>query len=308
MRAARVKRPAVTRASKIKARNAPARVNHKAQARVNRYRGRRRGEPRDFSGVKAAARICWRAGWTVFRGFFLLILLGTLSLGLVVGYHYVMHSKFFLVRKVVLNGLDRVSRDDVLSRTGLDQPANILSLKLEEIGRRLEAHPWVEQVALTRKLPDTVIVDVHERRPRTLISLGSIYYLDETGTPFKKVDAQEKTDLPIVTGFNRDDLIGRRESALKSLKEVFALMDVLAERNDRFRVSNISEINCDPVRGLSLITREENILVKIGRGEYRAKLARLGRVLAHLKIKDEDKGLVYFNLEVSPRVIVRRGT
>ena len=48
------------------------------------------------------------------------------------------------------------------------------------------------------------------------------------------------------------------------------------------------------------------LVERLKSGDYRAKLKRLGRVLAHLKIKGQSDGLIYFNLECSPRVVVRR--
>ena len=277
----------------------------KRGARPNRYRGprpdrRRRSLRKDVPGS------IWRTCKVVFGGFFALTMIGVLSVGLVLGYHYLLNSPYFMVRKVSLKGLNRVTREEVLNRTGLDKPVNIMALRLGNLAENIEAVPWVESVVLTRKLPDTINIEIRERQPVALVSLGSLYYLDETGRHFKKVGPREKPELPIITGFTRTDLVDRRRFALRDLKSVFGLLEVLADRNDRFRLDNVSEINFDPVRGLSLFTRDSNVQIKIGFGEYRAKLRRLGRVLAYLKINGRSKGLIYFNLECSPRVIVRR--
>lgn len=252
-----------------------------------------------FSGI-------WRAGKVLFSGIFALVVVGTLSIGLILGYHYTLSSPYFTMRKVVLNGLHRVSRAEVLNRTGLNCSSNILALKLGDMAEDLKGLAWIEDVTITRKLPDTIIVRIKERRPRALISLGSLYFLDESGLPFKKIENKDRPELPIITGFTRADFVERRRFVRRDMEEVFALLEILAERNDRFRLENISEINFDAARGLSLFTRKQNVKVKIGLGDYRAKLKRLGRVLAHLKINGQSDGLVYFNLECSPRVVVRR--
>ncbi|MBW2090504.1 MAG: cell division protein FtsQ, partial [Deltaproteobacteria bacterium] len=150
-----------------------------------------------------------------------------------------------------------------------------------------------------------IIVEIEEHRPVALIDLGDIYYLDESGTAFKKVDMQDEFDLPVITGFSMRDFAKRSKAVHKELEDVFNFLTVLAERNDRFRLENIAEINADPVRGITLSTRDQNIQVKVGTGDYRAKFNRLGRVLAHLKIRGDDKEIVYVNLECGPRVIIR---
>lgn len=281
------------------------------RASNNRYRGgkktKKAARQRNIGpAVNSFFSALWRTTKMVTVSVLIISLIGGVSVGLVMGYHYVVNAQYFMVRKVVLNGLDRVSREDVLKATGLDKPANILALNLADMASHVETLPWVRTVTVSRKLPETIMVNIVERRPRVLVSMDALYYLDETGTPFKKVDPKDNPELPIITGFTRADLVDRREHTLGDLMEVFDLLDALAERNDRFRVGNISEINFDPVRGLSLFTRDDKVQVKIGHGDFRQKLKRLGRVLAHLKIQGQYDGVTYFNLECSPRVIVRR--
>ena len=276
-----------------------------ARANRNRYR-RSTSRKKGFTFNTGRLKGLWRATKILFSGVFLVALLAAFSAGMVMGYHYLMHAEYFTVHKLVVSGIHRVTKEEVLARSGLDRPANILTLRLGDMARQLRALPWVAEVTLTRKLPDTVLVRIREHVPRALITMGSLYYLSERGRAYKKVEAGEKPELPVVTGFTRADMVERPEFTRRDIEQVFALLDVLAERNDRFRVENISEINFDPVRGLTLFTRENNIQVRIGLGEYRDKLWRLGRVLAHLKITGQYEGLTYLNLECGPRVIVRR--
>jgi cell division protein FtsQ len=279
--------------------NRPRRPNRYRPSKVQKMR-----RPRPAGANPMGTFV--RAGKYLFSGVLVFLILGALSAGLIFGYHYLAHSEYLMVKKVVLLNINRVSRTQVQATAGLDKPTNILGLDLNVMAANLRDLAWVEDVTITRKLPDTVIIDITERRPTTLIHLGSLYYLDRNGTPFKKLDSKEKPELPIITGFSKEDFDQRVEFTKQDMKEVFALLDVLTVRNDRFRLENISEINFDPARGLSLFTREDNVQVKVGFGDYRAKMKRLGRVLAHLKIRGEGDGLVYFNLENSPRVVVRR--
>ncbi|MDR2945885.1 MAG: cell division protein FtsQ [Candidatus Adiutrix sp.] len=91
----------------------------------------------------------------------------------------------------------------------------------------------------------------------------------------------------------------------KAMEEIFWLVGALTQRNDEFQLANVSEINYDAVRGLSLFTKSSGLEVKIGFGSYEEKFRRLGRVMAHLKLNGKTDGLVYLNLEASPRVTVR---
>ena len=48
-----------------------------------------------------------------------------MSLGCIYIHDAVLQSPLFDVKTIMIDGLDRVNRDEVLARTGLDKPANI---------------------------------------------------------------------------------------------------------------------------------------------------------------------------------------
>jgi len=99
--------------------------------------------------------------------------------------------------------------------------------------------------------------------------------------------------------------MSRTPGVKTALAEVFSLVDVLAARQDEFKLDLVSEINYDAVRGLTLFVRRGELEVKVGFGAYEEKFRRLNRVKAHLKQHGQFEDLAYINLEASPRVIVR---
>lgn len=237
-----------------------------------------------------------------------LVLVGVvvvLLAGLVAGYLYVSSSDYFSVKRVTITGINQISRDEILAITGLNQPVNILTFDPVVAKNDLSFLPWLAEVNVSRHMPDAVTIDVVEHRPKLLVSLGRLYYLSEDGEPFKELEAGENPGLPVLSGFGEDELLNAGSSVKRALGEVFWLVDTLKTRNDEFRLDNISEINYDMVRGFTLFTKNNAVEVKIGFGTYEEKFRRLGRVLAHLKLRGKYEGLVYLNLEASPRVTVR---
>ncbi|KXS55645.1 MAG: hypothetical protein AMR96_07010 [Candidatus Adiutrix intracellularis] len=236
-----------------------------------------------------------------------LLFLALLTVFLIAGYLYVSKSNYFSVKKVIISGINQINRKEILAAAGLDRPVNSWLFDVEKASATLSLLPWLDKVKVTKTItmPDTVSVDVVEHRPRFLVSLGRLYYLDDKGEPFKELSPGEKPDLPIVSGFSEDEILSCSPIIRESLNQVFLLADILVVRNDEFRLDNISEINYDAVRGLTLFTKNNDFEVKIGLGAFEEKFRRLGRVIAHLKLYGQFDGLVYVNLEASPRVIVR---
>jgi cell division protein FtsQ len=226
---------------------------------------------------------------------------------LVVGYLYVSKSDYFAVKRVNISGLNKISREDILTAAGLDRPVNIWLFDADQAAAAVSALSWLDEVRVYKTMPDTVSIDIVEHHPRLLVSLGRLYLLDDKGNLFKELEAGENPNLVIVSGFTEDDLLSRTPGVKTALAEIFSLVGVLETRQDAFKLDQISEINFDAVRGLTLFARRGELEVKVGFGAYEEKFRRLNRVEAHLKQHGQFEDVAYINLEASPRVIVRPG-
>lgn len=225
---------------------------------------------------------------------------------LVAGYLYISKSDYFQIKNVTISGNVHTSGREVEAAAGLIGDVNIWSFDPVRATTELSTLPWVARASVSKKMPDMVSISITEHNPRVLVNLGRLHYMNDAGEPFKELLPGENPNLPIVSGFVEDELLMNPGPRVReALKEVFWLMDTLSARNDEFRLDNISEINYDMVRGLTLFTKSGGLEVKIGFGSYEEKFRRLGRVLAHLKMGGKYDGLVYLNLEASPRVTVR---
>lgn len=250
----------------------------------------------------------WQAFKLVIILSFSLVVGSILSMTLILGYHFLVHSSYFEVKKVVLKGSSNLEEQEALTLMGLNKPSNLLAVRLGVMAENLKSHSWIKDASLRRQLPGTILVEVQERKPRALIDLGTIYYLDGSGLPIVKVEKDEKVELPLITGFSRVDFLRRSETIKEYMTEIYMFLDVAEARTDRFRLENIAQISFDPVRGLTVFTREQDMEIKVGYGEYQSKFYRLGRVMAHLKVEGTDMNVSYINLECGPRVIIRRST
>jgi cell division protein FtsQ len=61
-----------------------------------------------------------------------------------------------------VRGLEQLPRADVLRIAGISPTTNVFTLNAPAAERRLEALPWIADVTITKHLPTTVVVDIHE--------------------------------------------------------------------------------------------------------------------------------------------------
>jgi cell division protein FtsQ len=164
---------------------------------------------------------------------------------------------------------------------------SLFDLDLASVEQRILSHPWVREVRLLKRFPQTVTVSVTFRDPKALLQRqnGSLSYVDEDGHVFGQVDlASSRSDLPVFSGFHPDDLARLRE-ALSLLTRW--------ESAGLGKKSSISSISWHPDRGFrALVTYP----VSSGRGrtmvdlgqeidadpEFPSQLGRLSHVFGYL--------------------------
>ncbi|MDR2352742.1 MAG: FtsQ-type POTRA domain-containing protein [Deltaproteobacteria bacterium] len=221
-------------------------------------------------------------------------------------YFYFSENTFFLIKKHDIRGISRVSREEILRATGLDRPVEFFNFDTVAATNSLKSLPWIEDASITRApLPDGVTITVTEYKPKAIVNLEQLYYLDALGQPFKNLLPGENPDFPIVSGFTLDELLSGGPLTQDAMGEVFELIDILGRRMDEWKVDNISEIRFDPDIGISMFTRYSGLEIKLGFGPYSEKIVRLAKVMDYLKAKKLNESIVYVNLECIPRVTVR---
>jgi cell division protein FtsQ len=183
-------------------------------------------------------------------------------------------SPRFAIDRVELRGVERTPASSLSERLAVNDRPNIFLYDTGAALDRLEASPWVRRAAISRDLPDGLTVEVEERIPRALLVVGGdLYLVDTAGEPFKRATADEAVGLGLVaiTGLTRDAL-GADAAATSALIRRVIQLDAEWAAGDR---PAAGEINIDPIRGFTVVTRDQAVAVRIGAGDRVAIGARL---------------------------------
>ncbi len=211
-------------------------------------------------------------------------------------------SDLFRIDRVSISGEQRLSQEKILALSDIQPGISTFALDLELIGRKIEENPWVRSARVERIFPRQVNIVVEERKPLAIINLGYLYYLDQSGEVFKVLGRKDSLDYPVVTGFDRDELLKDPQRGCSVLGQVVGLIADLAKR-ESFNLSQVSEIHQEKNGGLTLFTLTGGVKVKLGDDQLAKKLDRLERIYAQLKPRLEL--LDYIDLNVDNRIIVR---
>jgi cell division septal protein FtsQ len=194
---------------------------------------------------------------------------------------HVIASPRFAVREIQVTMAAHVSRDEVLELADVEEGDRLLAIDTEPVAARVASHPWVKSARVRRQLPSTLIIDLTERRAAASAAMGGLYLVDETGHPFKKATMEEADGLPVLTGIDRAWYTEKKEASEGALREALGLLADYGVRPGR---PALSELNIDPRFGFSLFLLDGGAEIRLGRGDFSKKLARLDQIFEAVKV------------------------
>jgi cell division protein FtsQ len=132
----------------------------------------------------------------------------------------------FAVKKVEIKGLNRMQRLPVYN-VAYDQNSMAMPLvDLEGTRARLLRFGWVEDARVYRRLPDTLVVDIIERKPAAIWQHKSqLTLIDRDGIVLEPVKLEAMPDLPLVIGPGANRHSGRLNALLAAAPELKPMME-----------------------------------------------------------------------------------
>ena len=207
-------------------------------------------------------------------------------------------NSYFFVREIQVRGGEKVGGDEIVAMAGLRQGMNIWKIDPSGIERKVAKHPWVRRVLVRRDFPRRVVIEVEERTPKAIVALGKLYYVDADGALFKEVSAGETVNFPLLTGLRAEQLAKANAALRGKIKEAVRLGDLMVKD-----ARTLSEIHFDESGRLVVYTTAFPVALKMGWGEWDAKLKRLDRVLALWKGNEER--LASLDVSFNDQVVAR---
>ncbi|MFM2099071.1 MAG: hypothetical protein RLZZ366_610 [Pseudomonadota bacterium] len=107
----------------------------------------------------------------------------------------------FRVKRVEVTGIDRMERLTVYA-IALDQHSMAMPLvDLDKVRDQLLSFGWIEDARVSRRLPDTLVVDIVERKPTAIWQHNQkLSLIDSKGVILERVAAEAMPDLPLLIG------------------------------------------------------------------------------------------------------------
>jgi len=256
-------------------------------------RGRNRRRVSAGSGRKLARRVAAVALAT-----------SCASVGLV-GWRAVCRAQALRIRAIRFEGLRHATADELLARSPVKPGDHLLLADIGAMKQALSGHPWVLRVEVHRRWPPSLSVSISERTAQALVALSGLYLVDEESNIFKRAEAGDGLDLPLITGLARTDYVEHRDAIEPLLAGALALGRTWRERG-LDGIARLSEIHVDPVGGTTIYVGEEGTQVRLGMGDLPAKLSRLEKLLSAFHAEGKRVEVLHLDNRLHPSWVAVR--
>jgi cell division protein FtsQ len=196
-------------------------------------------------------------------------------------YIHLLSDSYFRLREVEVEGGRKIPKETLLSLTVTEGMPNLFSVKLKEVVKRLESHPWIERVRVRKVFPHKIVIQVEERKPMAIIQLEELYYIDTRGEIFTPVGDRDEYNYPYVTGLTRRFLEKDPVEAKRLISKALELLRIVSQEKVP-PLREISEIHMEKAFGIQYFTKAEGVEVKMGWEDFEEKLKRLPLIWSDL--------------------------
>jgi cell division protein FtsQ len=197
----------------------------------------------------------------------------------------------FEVKRVDLRGIKNMDRLTVYA-IAFDQHSMAMPLvDLETVRARLLRYGWVQDARVSRRLPDTLVVDIVERTPAAVWQIqGRLRLIDASGVVLEDVSGEATRDLPLLIGPNANRHAGEIAALVAkvpSLKPVIAGATWIGERRWDLRFQSgetlaLPEGQEEAERALVRFARMDTAQRLLGRGFLRFDMRDPTRFVARV--------------------------
>jgi cell division protein FtsQ len=216
-------------------------------------------------------------------------------------YHFAISSPYFQIKETIVRGCKELTEKDILSLAAIKPSQGLLSVNLDAVTRRVASNPWIRDVYIGRELPNRLVIEIHERTAIALVKRNSGFYLlDPNGLPFKKLQAGDETDLPVLSGCYTEE-----KADMQLLTKSLELLRFISTLKDFPAINRVSEIHGHEVFGLSLFT-DTGLCLQLGFDNYENKLKRLAPIMADLDRRNLKPGFLLIDLSDPTKITVQR--
>ena len=178
---------------------------------------------------------------------------------------FLMVSPIFNIENIEIEGNSILSNEKIISLSEIHIDENIFRINKMSVKEKIKSNAYVESVEISRKLPNTIQIQIKERKVKYMLEYADGYvYVNSQGY---MIDiSKDKKEVPIIIGYsteNTDIAIGNRLKN-EDLKGIEMANKIVEVANSNEITSLITKIDISNSKNYTLILETEGKKIYLG--------------------------------------------
>jgi cell division protein FtsQ len=202
---------------------------------------------------------------------------------------------YFAARQLTIEGMRRLTREQVAEQAGVQDSVNILSTNLSLVRKRLRAHPWIAEAEVRREIPSGLTIRIKEHSALALVDFGRKYLMNTHGEIFKAWETSDPDTLPVIKGLKLSDLtvtvyrqsessnFNRDREPTAPFNAVMRVLQLGGKKGSILPNRFVRQIHVDRQIGLTIYAFDPGKTINLGYSDYAGKYHMLANLFSYLK-------------------------
>ena len=178
---------------------------------------------------------------------------------------FALTSPIFNIKDIKVINNNKIPTDTIISLSGLKKDENIFKFYKKSIIQKIKENPYVENVEIHRRLPQTIEIDIEERVATYSIDyMGKYAYINTQGYILEI--SEDSQNMPIIEGAttNEEEIIPGNRLNNEDLLRLEQVIKIMNTARDCSIDNKITSIDISEENNYSIYLSEEKKKVYLG--------------------------------------------
>lgn len=207
-------------------------------------------------------------------------------------------SPTFNIKSITTSGNEKITSEELISLSGIKEDENIFKISNKKVEKNIKENAYIDSINVKRKLPDGVELQVVERKPAYMITLGNAYVYMNTQGYLLEI-SKEALKLPIIVGLSTTEEqieVGNRLCA-EDLQKLNSVIQIINSASSNEIANIITKINIADKQDYVLEFKSEKKTAHLGdTSNLSTKMLYIKSIINKEKKKEGD---IFFNSDLS---------
>lgn len=131
-----------------------------------------------------------------------------------------LQSPFSDIKTIEVKGNAMIPDAQIVEYSRLEAGSNIWRVYPKDVAKKISQHPLIKNVHVERKLPQTISIEVEERRVIGYVKSGQQYLpITEEGTIVKNIEFEMLNHVPFFVNFSDEEYLTRLAEEMKEIPD-----------------------------------------------------------------------------------------